>query len=316
MPGPSAFQAAIRPRTQTLDVAVAELARRQHGIVERGQLIALGFEPGAIKRRIQAGRLHVIHRGVYAVGHMAITRQGRWMAAVLASGHGAVLSHQSAAGLWGIWGSGAGETHVTVPRKTRSQRSIRRHFSVLPDDERMVLAGIPTTSAARAVLDLAAQKGEAAAESALREMEYHGIYGPVSLPALIERYPRHKGTPIVRVCLERLADDPGGRIRSDLEEAFLPFLDANQISRPRLNAWITIDDDRFQVDCLWPDAKLIGELDGFNAHGTKRAFRKDRRRDRRLGARGYHVVRITEDQLLTEPHELAADLLAFIYNRP
>jgi Protein of unknown function (DUF559) len=238
------------------------------------------------------------------------------MAAVLASGPEAVLGHASATALWGIWGSGAGETHVTVPRKTRSQRTIRRHFSVLPDDERTVLAGIPTTTAARAVLDLAAVKGEAAAESALREMEYLGIYGPVSLPILLERYPRHKGTPIVRVCLERLDDDPGGRIRSDLEELFLPFLDANQIPRPRLNAWLSIDDDRIQVDCLWPEPRLIGELDGFKSHGTKRAFRKDRRRDRRLGARGYHVVRITEDQLLAEPRELAADLLTLIYNRP
>jgi hypothetical protein len=111
----------MRPQTQTLDARVADLARRQHGIVERGQLIALGFESGAIKRRIQAGRLHVIHRGVYAVGHAAITRRGRWMGAVLASGPRAVVSHQTAAGLWGIWGSGAGEMHVTVPRKTRSQ---------------------------------------------------------------------------------------------------------------------------------------------------------------------------------------------------
>lgn len=295
---------------------VAELARAQHGVVSRGQLLGLGIDSDAIKRRVRAGRLHPIHAGVYAVGHTAITRQGRWMAAVLASGDGAVLSHQSAAGLWGIWGSGAGETHVTVPRKTRSGRSIRRHFSVLPDDERTVLAGIPVTSAARAVLDLAAQKGDAAAESALREMEYLQLYGPVSLPTLLERHPHHKGTPIVRVCLERLADDPGGRIRSNLEELFLPFLDAHQIPRPRLNACLSIDDDRFQVDCLWPDANLIGELDGFKAHGTKRAFRKDRRRDRRLGACGYHVVRITEDQLLAESRELAADLLALIYNRP
>jgi hypothetical protein len=298
------------------DRRVAELAASQHGMVGREQLRALGLSSSAIGRKVDAGRLHVIYRGVYAVGHTAITRQGRWMAAVLAAGDGAVLSHQSATALWGIWGSGAGETHVTVPRKTRSQRSIRRHFSTLPGDERTVLAGIPTTTAARAVLDLAAVKGEAAAESALREMEYFRIYGPVSLPALLERYPRHKGTPIVRVCLERLDDDPGGRIRSDLEELFLPFLDANQIPRPRLNAWLSIDDDRFQVDCFWPDAKLIGELDGFKSHGTKRAFRKDRRRDRRLGARGYQVVRITEDQLLAEPRELAADLLALIYNRP
>jgi hypothetical protein len=238
------------------------------------------------------------------------------MAAVLASGHGAVLSHQSATALWGIWGSGAGETHVMVPRKTRSQRSVRRHFSMLPDDERTVLAGIPTTSAARAVLDLAASKGAAAAESALREMEYLQIYGPVSLPVLIERYPRHKGTPIVCVCLERLADDPGGRIRSDLEESFLPFLDAHQIPRPRLNAWIDLGDDQFQVDCLWPEANLIGELDGFKSHGSKRAFRKDRRRDRRLGAHGFHVVRITEDQLMTEATDVASDLMALIYIRP
>jgi very-short-patch-repair endonuclease len=230
------------------------------------------------------------------------------MAAVLASGPGAVLSHQSATALWGIWGSGVGEAHVTVPRKTRSQRSIRRHFSMLPEDERAVVEGIPVTSAARAVLDLAADKGEAAAESALREMEYGGIYGPVSLPALLARYPRHRGAPIVAVCLERLKDDPGGRIRGKLEEVFLPFLDAHRIPRPRLNAWLTIDDDTFQVDCLWPDGRLIGELDDFRSHGTERAFRKDRRRDRRLSTANFRVIRITAGQLRTEPSELAADL--------
>lgn len=197
---------------------------------------------------------------------------------------------------------------MTVPRKTRSQRSIRRHFSVLPDDERTVLAGIPTTSAARAVVDLAADKGEAAAESALREMEYLQVYGPVSLPALLGRYPRHRGAPIVAVCLERLKDDPGGRIRGTLEEVFLPFLDAHQIPRPRLNACISIDDDTFQVDCLWPDARLIGELDDFRSHGTERAFRKDRRRDRRLSTANFRVIRITAGQLRTEPAQLAADL--------
>jgi hypothetical protein len=144
------------------------------------------------------------------------------MAAVLASGDGAVLSHRSATALWGIWGSGTGEIHVTVPRKSRSQRSIRRHFSVLPDDEREVSVGIPVTCAVRAVLDLAGEKGEAAAEAALREMEYLGIYGAVSLPVLLERYPRHRGTPVCREALERLRDDPGGRIRSDLESASSP----------------------------------------------------------------------------------------------
>jgi hypothetical protein len=241
------------------------------------------------------------------------------MAAVLASGDGAVLSHRSATALFGIWGSGAGETQVTVPRKMRSQRSIRRHFSVLPEDEREIVDGIPVTSAARAVLDLAGDRDEAAAEAALREMEYVGIYGQVSLPALLTRHPHHKGTPACREALERVRDDPGGRIRSPLEETFLPFLDAHHIPRPRLNAWLAVDERRYQVDCLWSDARLVAELDGFRSHGTKRAFRKDRKRDRRLGAHGYRVVRITEGQIFDEPLDLAADLhglLASTDNRP
>lgn len=234
------------------------------------------------------------------------------MAAVLASGSGAVLSHRSATALWGIWGSGAGESHVTVPRHTRSQRSIHRHFGALPDDEVTNRDGIPVTSAARAVLDLAADRDEAAAESALREMEYLGIYGPVSLPSLLERYPRHGGAAIVGRCLARVRDDPGGRIRSPLEELFLPFLDAHHIPRPRLNAWLSIGDERFQVDCLWPDARLVGELDGFASHGTKRALRNDRKRDRQLLAASYRVVRITESQLVTEPLQIAADLRSLL----
>jgi very-short-patch-repair endonuclease len=294
---------------------LAEIAGRQHGIVGRSQVEGLGLSEDSIDRWVRVGRLHRLHPGVYALGHDAITQRGRWMAAVLASGDGAVLSHRSATALWGIWGSRTGEAHVTVPRKSRSQRSIRRHFGALPVDEVTIRDGIPVTSAARAVLDLAVDKGEAAAESALREMEYLGIYGEVSLPVLLERHPRHRGAAIVGRCLDRVRDDPGGRIRSPLEELFLPFLDAHQIPRPRLNAWLTIGDDRFQVDCHWPDARLIGELDGFKAHGTRRSFKKDRRRDRRLGAHGFQSVRITEDQLHDEPAEVAADLRTTLTER-
>ncbi len=290
------------------DAILAQVARRQHGVVARRQLEAKGLPGNSIDRWIREERLHRIFPGVYAVGHRAITVRGWWMAAVLASRDGAVLSHRSAAALWGIWGSGTGDVHVTVPRKTRSQRSIRRHFGVLPTDEVTVRDGIPVTTAARAVLDLAGEKGEAAAETALREMEYLAIYGPVSILALLDRHPRHPGAPALRACLRRLRDDPAGRVRSDLEELFLPFLDAHRLPRPRLNAWITLEEDRFQVDCHWTSARLIGELDGFKAHRTRRAFRKDRRRDRRLKARGFDVVRITEDQLEDEPLQLAADL--------
>jgi very-short-patch-repair endonuclease len=234
------------------------------------------------------------------------------MAAVLVSGTASVLSHGTAAALWGIRQAGSGRIDVTVPRSSPSTKVIRKHFVYLPADEVTVRDGIPVTSAARAVLDLAADKGEAAAESALREMEYLGIYGPVSLPALLERYPRHRGAPIVARCLKRLEDDPGGRVRSPLEELFLPFLDAHRIRRPRLNAWITIGEDRFQVDCLWPDALLVGELDGFQSHGTKRALRNDRKRDRQLVAASYRVVRIVRSQLWSEPRQIAADLRSLL----
>jgi very-short-patch-repair endonuclease len=291
---------------------LAEIAGRQHGIVARSQVEGLGLSGNSIDRWVRVGRLHRLHPGVYAVGHSAITGRGRSMAAVLASGEGAVLSHQTASALWGIWGSGTGVVHVTVPRKTRSQGSISRHFGVLPTDEVTVRDGIPVTSAARAVLDLAGDKGEAAAETALREMEYLGIYGNVSLPALLERYPRHRGAGIVRVCLERLSDDPGGRIRSTLEESFLPFLDQHRIPRPRLNPWLSVGEHRFQVDCLWPEARLIGELDGFASHGTKRAFGDDKARDRRLLTASFRVVRITPAQLRSEPLAIAADLGALL----
>jgi very-short-patch-repair endonuclease len=288
------------------------LAGRQHGVVARRQLLAMGLGSDAIGRRVRGGRLWPIHRGVYAVGHSALTRRSHWMAAVLASGPDAVLSHAAAAALWGIWKPGSGRIDVTVPRSSPSTKTIRKHCIRLAADELATVGGIPVTSAARAVLDLAAEKGETTAEAALREMEYLRIYGPVSLPVLLDRYPRHRGTAIVQVCLERLRDDPGGRVRSPLEELFLPFLDAHRIPRPRLNAWLTVEEQRYQVDCLWAEARLVGELDGFKSHGTKRAFRKDRKRDRRLGVAGYGVVRITEDQLLDEPSELAADLTSLL----
>jgi Protein of unknown function (DUF559) len=134
------------------------------------------------------------------------------------------------------------------------------------------------------------------------------MYGPVSIPTLLARHPHHRGAAIVARCLERLQDDPGGRVRSTLEELFLPFLDAHHIPRPRLNPWLSVGDERFQVDCRWPDAHLVGELDGFQSHGTKRSFRADRKRDRQLLAASYRVVRITPGQLTKESTQVAEDL--------
>lgn len=286
---------------------MAALAGRQHGVVSRAQLIDLGYEVGAIGRRIRSGRLHILHSGVYAVGHAAVTREGRWMAAVLASGPGAVLSHRSAAALWGIRPASSGKIEVTVPTKSDSRGGIRRHSASLPADEVTVRDGIPVTIVPRTIFDLAAIAPASAVEGALRESEYLQLHDRLSLPDLLARYPGRRGCRKVHACLERLAEAPG-RLRSPLEEVFLPFLRRHRLPPPRLNAWVRVDGRSFQVDCLWPDARQIVELDGYRSHGTRAAFREDRTRDRLLRVGGYDVTRIAWAQLEDEPEALATDL--------
>jgi hypothetical protein len=231
------------------------------------------------------------------------------MAAVLSCGEGAALSHRSAAALWEIW-PGAGPIHITTDRKSRSRAGIRRHHSVLPSDEVTVFDGIPVTTVPRTIFDLAAEAPETV-ETALRESEYRRLYDTLSLPQLLKRYPRRRGAPAVRAALARLGESPG-RVATALEERFLPFLDGHGLPRPNLNAWLEIGGRRHQVDCLWPASRQIVELDGWEGHRTRTAFREDRARDRRLRAAGYGVTRITWSQLCDEPGALAADIRKLI----
>jgi hypothetical protein len=293
------------------DAAVAALALEQHGVASRAQLIELGFEPGAIGRRLRAGRLHQVHRGVYAVGHRVLSREARWMAAVLACGPGAVLSHRSAAALWRMRDPGSHAIEVTTPRKSRSRSAIQRHFAVLPADEVTTERGIPVTTVPRTLFDLAALCSVDVVEHALRESEYLRLHDRLSLPDLLVRYPRHAGSRAIKECLRRRVDLPAGRARSWLEREFLPFLRRNGLPRPQLNVWLQVRGRWIQVDCLWP-GKAVVELDGFAAHGTRTAFREDRARDRRLRVAGYGVIRIAPEQLGDEPDEIAADLRTLI----
>ena len=239
------------------------------------------------------------------------------MAAVLFCGPGAVLSHQTAAALWGIRTSGGSSIDITSPSKSRFRGVIQRHFSVLPGDEVTEHEGIPVTIVPRTILDLAAVCSPAAVEAALRQSEYLRLYDRLSLPDLLARYPGRAGSKAVRQSLDRRRET-SGRGRSWLEEVFLPFLDRHRLPRPRqLNAWVEAGGRRFEVDCLWPDVKAVVELDGFAAHGTRTAFREDRARDRRLRVAGYGVTRIAPEQLRDEPGEIAADLRTLLrYKRP
>jgi very-short-patch-repair endonuclease len=235
------------------------------------------------------------------------------MAAVLASGPEAALSHYSAAALWMIRPSSKSMIDVTTPRKSRSWKGIRRHHSPLPADERTVEEGIPVTSVPRTIFDLAATEPVDVVKELLREAEYRQLWDRLSLPDLIERYPNKRGVRKVQMALERLKEEPVGRKRSRLEERFAPFLRGHDLPLPRFNDWIDLGDKRYQVDCHWPGTGQIVELDGWEGHGTRTAFRDDRARDRRLRVAGYAVTRITWNQLDDEPEAVAADLRALLY---
>ncbi|HEX6752360.1 MAG TPA: type IV toxin-antitoxin system AbiEi family antitoxin domain-containing protein, partial [Solirubrobacterales bacterium] len=299
-------------RTRGDDRDIAELARLQHGVVGRGQLVRLGFSEEAIEGRIEAGRLHRLHAGVYAVGHEAIGRESRWLAAVLASGPGAVLSHFSAAALWGVRPTSRTQIDVTTRHRSRSSPVIRRHLAALPDDERTAVDGIPVTTVPRTVFDLAATSSIDVVESAIRQVEYLRLYDRLSLPDLIERYPGRRGVRQLRTALQRIEGAPPGRTRSPLEERFVRFLRRHRLPRPQLNDWIVVGTKRFQVDCHWPRARQVVELDSWEAHGTRSAFREDRARDRALRTAGYAVTRVSSAQLDDEPEAIAADLRAFL----
>lgn len=295
-------------RTRGDNRDVASLAKGQHGVVGRGQLMRLGLSEEAIDGRIRSGYLHPVHAGVYAVGHRALTQYGRWLAAVTASGPRAVLSHFSAAALWQIQSSSRGWIDVTVPHRSRSWATIRRHVITLPPDEQTIVNAIPVTTAARTILDLAAISSINRVEGLIRQAEYLRLDGCLSLPDLVERYSGRRGVRRVRKALDQIEALPVGRTRSQLEDRFLLFLRRHGLPPPRLNDWIIVGRKRFQVDCHWAGTGQVVELDGWRAHGTRTAFRQDRTRDRVLRTAGYEVTRISWAQLDDEPEAIASDL--------
>ena len=291
-----------------VDARMAEVARRQYGVVARSQLLQLGVGDDEIEYRLAIGRLHPIHREVYSVGHRVVPREGRWLAAVLASGPKAVLSHWSAAAHWMIRPNQRAIIDVTTPHKSRSWDGIKRHHKALPADEVTVHEGIPVTTVPRTIFDLAATEDVDTLAAMLRESEHRNLWDRLSLPDLIDRNPGRRGVKRVRLALQRVTEEPSGRKRSPLEERFAPFLRRHRLPMPRFNDWITLGAKRYQVDCHWPDTGQIIELDGWEGHGTRSAFQDDRERDRRLRVAGYSVTRLTWNQLRDEPEAIAADL--------
>jgi very-short-patch-repair endonuclease len=309
MPDAPAFEHACRVECQWggADARIAALAERRHGVVTRGQLEALGLGRGATAHRVGLKRLHPVHRGVYAVGHRVLSREGRFTAAALAAGPGAVVSHRSAAVLWGIRGSPGAHIEVTVPRSLRSCGGVTRHHARLAADETTIRDGIPVTTVPRTLLDLAAVLGRREVERAANEAEIRRLTDPLSLDDLVNRYPGRAGSATIKALLA--AGRMGADVtRSELEDAFLVFLEQFGLPRPQVNRPVQVRGYSFVADCLWSPQRVIAELDGHATHATRDSFERDRARDRILQATGWRVVRITWRQLHTEARALARDL--------
>jgi hypothetical protein len=290
-------------RWDGFDREIGELARRQHGVVARSQLVAMGLGPDAIDWRLQLRRLLPLYRAVYAVGHDGLTREGRWMAAVLAGGAGAVLSHGTAASHWGIRSSGGSWIDVATPRAQRPRRGIRFHRTSLPKDEVTVNDGIPTTTVPRTLFDLAAILDPRQLERAINEAEVLRLWDELSLDDLLHRHPRRPGTRNVRAAL-RQRRAGACLTKSDLEELFLNFADRAGLPRPETNVFI----EGREVDCVWREQRLIIEVDGWETHRTRAAFERDREKSRVLQAAGWHCVPVTFLQLRDAPLEVARDV--------
>jgi len=284
--------------------AVADLASGQHGVVARRQLIALGIGRSGIDHWVHAGRLHPVHAGVYAVGHRVLSQHGRWMAAVLAFGPGAVLSHRAAAGLWGVRRSRALE--VTAARRCR-RPGILTHRAVLPPDEVTTRAGIPLTTITRTIFDMAAVCRFHDVEAAANQAEYQQLTDTLSLGELAARHPGHRGAATIsRLLAEHRI---GTRMtRSELEKAFLVFVDEHRLPPPdAANIQIEAGGRLHECDFVWRRQRLIVELDG-PGHAARKAFPDDRADDRALRVAGWSVVRVTERHLTVDRRALAADL--------
>ena len=300
-----------------MDLAVSALAARQHGVVSIAQLLEIGSTRRMIARRVACGWLHRVHHGVYAVGHANISREGRWMAATLACGPGAVLSHRSAAAHLGIRDSSAARIEVSSRGRAGSRRRgfVVHSGDTLSSADSCVVDAIPCTTVERTIFDLSAVLDRDALEQALHRAESRGSsldFG--ELAGLIERFPGRRGTARLRALLGRPAELTDAEAKSKMERAFLALCRKAPLPLPRVNAWIPlpIPAGGLEVDFTWPDRRLAVETDSATFHDTTRARRNDPARDRALMLAGWRVARYTWWDVTAEPDRVASEVRALL----
>jgi very-short-patch-repair endonuclease len=280
-----------------------KLAGRQHGVVARRQLLGLGFNRREIEHRVARGRLHLITSGVYAVGWPQLTEKRRWIAAVLACGDGAMLSHRSAAAFWNIGNELRGRIDVSVRRRCELRRpglKVRGRPTLRAEDV-VVKDHIPVTAVSRTLVDLATELAPLGIERAVNEADKRDLIDPEALRTALDRYEGEPGAPLLRRLLDkrtfRLSD-------SDLEivfrpiaaEAGLPF----PLSKQIVNGW--------EVDFYWPDLGLVVETDGLRYHRTASTQTRDAQRGRAHALAGMTPLRFTHYEIKHEPGQVRAEL--------
>ena len=298
------------------DQALATLAEGQHGVFDLDQLRNLGLSPRAVGARAATGRLHRIHQGVYSlVPERLLSWEGRRMAAVLACGPDAVLSHRSAAELHGLVNRGGKWIDVTVPkRSSRQHEGIRLHRSttLMPNDVTET-NGIRCTTIARTLLDLGEVMPRRSIERACDQADAMREFDRRALDDQIARNPTRRGATVLRSVLDE--HYVGSTMTaSEFEEAMVAFCDAWGYPKPRVNYWICLDDGgpAIKADFAWPEHKVIVETDGVETHLTRQAFERDRRKDLRLHAAGWRPARVTPQRLKHEPELIDRTLSALI----
>jgi len=297
-----------------VDGLIGALAGGQHGLVTHAQLLELGLSAPAVGKRVERGRLIVVRRGVYAVGHAAIGREARWLAAVWACGTTAVLSHRSAAVMWSLRPSSSPIIDVTV--RSRTGRADREGICLhrvtrLTRGEATELNGIPVTSWPRTVLDLAAVVSQRSVELALERSEQLRLF---DLTALNSTLSINTGRPGCAVLRKVLAEARLGETltRTKLEEAMFGLCRRAGLPQPEVNLPI----GPYTADFLWRDQRLIAETDGWETHGTRKAFEDDRVRDAHLMVEGYRIVRFTYWRVLRHQKAVAQTLSWLLTSTP
>ncbi|HEX8753119.1 MAG TPA: type IV toxin-antitoxin system AbiEi family antitoxin domain-containing protein [Solirubrobacterales bacterium] len=285
--------------------AAWRLAAAQHGVVTRGQLLKLGFSREAIAHRLACGRLHRLHAGVYAVGRPEVSEQGQLMAAVLACGDDAVLSHSSAAGLMSIGRKPSGliEVSIRTPSPVRRPGLVVHRRPTLRREHTGAFEGIPVTSPVQTLIDIAPRLDRLGVERAVNEADKYDLVNP---PQLRRALAAHRGEPGV-ARLRTILDRRTFRLtREELERRFLPLAREAGLPVPQTRRIV----NGFEVDFFWPALGFVVETDGLRYHRTPAEQARDRLRDQAHTAAGYAHLRFTHEQVRYEPEHVRATLVA------